>query len=185
MSLFPIRVFGDPVLRQRCAEVTGFDGSLRRLSADMIETMYDAPGVGLAANQVGVQQRVFVYDIGEGPHTVVNPTIVETSGEWEYDEGCLSVPGLYFPIARPKWVTLTGFDLDGHEFTARGEDLLARVFLHETDHLDGKLLLDRLDPDTRKEAMRALRERSTGERAPRRLGAGSPEGAGGAPRLPG
>jgi peptide deformylase len=172
MSLFPIRVFGDPVLRQRCAEVTEFDGSLRRLAADMIETMYDAPGVGLAANQVGVQQRVFVYDIGEGPHTVVNPTIVETSGEWEYDEGCLSVPGLYFTIARPKWATLTGLDLDGNEFTMVGEDLLARVFLHETDHLDGKLLLDRLDPDTRKEAMRALREQTSGDGLRRRLGTG-------------
>jgi peptide deformylase len=172
MSIFPIRVFGDPVLRQRCAEVTEFEGSLRRLAADMIETMYDAPGVGLAANQVGVQLRVFVYDIGEGPHTVVNPTIVETSGEWEYDEGCLSVPGLYFTIARPKWVTLTGLDLDGNEFTMVGEDLLARVFLHESDHLDGKLLLDRLDPDTRKEAMRTLRQQTRGDGLPRRLGAG-------------
>jgi peptide deformylase len=158
------------VLRQPCAAVTELDSSLRRLAADMVETMYDAPGVGLAANQVGVQQRIFVYDIGEGPHTVINPTIVETSGEWEYDEGCLSVPGLYFTIVRPKWVTLTGMGLDGKEFTMKGEDLLARVFLHETDHLDGMLLLDRLDPDTRKEAMRTLRERPA-DGAPRPLGA--------------
>lgn len=172
MSIFPIRVFGDPVLRQPCAQITELDGSVRRLATDMLETMYAAPGVGLAANQVGVQQRIFVYDIGEGAHTVVNPSIVESSGQWEYDEGCLSVPGLYFTIARPKWVTLTGLDLDGNEFTTVGEDLLARVFLHETDHLDGKLLLDRLDPDTRKEAMRALREQTAGESVPRRLGAG-------------
>jgi peptide deformylase len=167
---FPIRTFGDPVLRQRCVDVTEFDGSLAQLSRDMLETMYAAPGVGLAANQVGIQRRVFVYDIGEGPQTVVNPAIVEASGEWEYDEGCLSVPGLYFTIVRPKWVTLTGLDLDGREVTRTGEDLLARVFLHETDHLDGHLLLDRLDPETRKEAMRALREQPPGGQE-RRLGA--------------
>jgi peptide deformylase len=157
VSIFPIRVFGDPVLRQRCREVAGVDGAVRRLSADMIETMYAAPGVGLAANQVGVQQRIFVYDIGESPRTILNPTIVETSGEWEYDEGCLSVPGLYFPIVRPK-------------LTIVGDELLGRVFLHETDHLDGMLLIDRLDSDTRKEAMRALRERPA-DGAHRRLGA--------------
>jgi peptide deformylase len=170
VSIFPIRVFGDPVLRQRCREVAGVDGAVRRLSADMIETMYAAPGVGLAANQVGVQQRIFVYDIGEGPRTILNPTIVETSGEWEYDEGCLSVPGLYFPIVRPKLVTLTGTDLDGNELTIVGDELMGRVFLHETDHLDGMLLIDRLDSDTRKEAMRALRERPA-DGAHRRLGA--------------
>jgi peptide deformylase len=155
------------VLRQRCKEVAEVDGAVRRLSADMIETMYAAPGVGLAANQVGVQQRLFVYDIGEGPRSILNPTIVETSGEWEYDEGCLSVPGLYFTIVRPKLVTLTGTDLEGNELTLEGDELLARVFLHETDHLDGMLLLDRLDPDTRKEAMRTLRERpADGARRP-------------------
>ena len=171
VATFPIRTFGDPVLKQRCADITEFDGSLARLADDMLETMYAAPGVGLAANQVGIQRRIFVYDIGDGPHTVINPTIVETSEEWDYDEGCLSVPGLYFPIARPRHVTLTGFDLQGREFTRVGEDLLGRVFLHETDHLDGCLLLDRLDPDTRKEAMRLLRERATGDPGARRLGA--------------
>jgi len=158
MASFPIRTFGDPVLKLRCAEITDIDGALARLADDMLETMYKAPGVGLAANQVGIQRRIFVYDIGDGPHTVINPTIVETSGEWDYDEGCLSVPGLYFPILRPQKVTLQGVDLDGHEFIREGEDLLGRVFLHETDHLDGFLLLDRLAPDVRKEAMRVLRE---------------------------
>lgn len=158
MATFPVRTFGDPVLKQRCAEITEIDGALRRLADDMLETMYKAPGVGLAANQVGIQRRIFVYDIGDGPEVVINPTIMETSDEWEYDEGCLSVPGLYFPITRPKRVTLTGLDLEGAEFTREGEDLLGRVFLHETDHLDGFLLLDRLEPDLRREAMRVLRE---------------------------
>jgi peptide deformylase len=160
MATFPIRTFGDPVLKQRCAEVTEIDGTLARLADDMIETMYAAPGVGLAANQVGVQRRVFVYDAGDGPHTVINPTIVETSEEWDYEEGCLSVPGLYFPIKRPRLVTITGLDLNGAEFTRTGEDLLGRIFLHETDHLDGYLLIDRLDPEIRKEAMRALRDQN-------------------------
>jgi peptide deformylase len=158
MATFPIRTFGDPVLKQRCAEITEIDGALARLADDMLETMYKAPGVGLAANQVGIQRRIFVYDIGDGPNTVINPTIAEASGEWDYDEGCLSVPGLYFPILRPRKVTLQGVDLDGNEFTREGEDLLGRVFLHETDHLDGFLLLDRLGSDIRKEAMRVLRE---------------------------
>ncbi len=158
MATFPIRIFGDPVLKQRCAEITDIDGTVARLADDMLETMYKAPGVGLAANQVGIQRRIFVYDIGEGPFTVINPTVVETSGEWDYDEGCLSVPGLYFPVLRPKRVTLAGVDLNGNEFVREGEDLLGRVFLHETDHLDGYLLLDRLASDVRREAMRVLRE---------------------------
>jgi peptide deformylase len=158
MATFPIRIFGDPVLKQRCSEITDIDGALARLADDMLETMYKAPGVGLAANQVGIQRRIFVYDIGDGPHTVINPTIVEATGEWDYDEGCLSVPGLYFPILRAQRVTISGLDLDGNEFVREGEDLLARVFLHETDHLDGFLLLDRLAPEIRKEAMRVFRE---------------------------
>ena len=162
MATFPIRVFGDLGLKQRCPDVTEFDGALARLADDMIETMYAAPGVGLAANQIGIQKRIFVYDAGDGPFTVVNPTIVDTSENWEYEEGCLSVPGLYFPIVRPRCVTLKGYDLDGKEFTRKGEDLLGRIFLHETDHLDGFLLLDRLDGDLRREAMKILRSGGTG-----------------------
>jgi peptide deformylase len=161
VSTFPIRTFGDPGLKRRCPDITEIDGSIARLSADMLETMYAAPGVGLAANQIGIQKRIFVYDVGDGPHTVINPTIVESSEEWEYDEGCLSVPGLYFPIKRARVVVISGLDLDGNEFTQEGVDLLGRVFLHETDHLDGFLLLDRLDAGTRREAMRVMRERET------------------------
>ena len=168
MATFPIRTFGDPVLKQRCSEITEIDGSLARLADDMIETMYAAPGVGLAANQVGIQRRIFVYDAGDGPHVVINPTIVEMSEEWHYEEGCLSVPGLYFPITRPRKVTLTGLDLHGREFTQVGEDLLGRIFLHETDHLDGFLLLDRLDPDIRKKAMQWLRREDAGGASLRR-----------------
>jgi peptide deformylase len=175
MATFPIRVFGDLGLKQRCPDVTEFDGSLARLADDMIETMYAAPGVGLAANQIGIQKRIFVYDAGDGPFTVVNPTIVEASETWDYEEGCLSVPGMYFPIVRPRRVTLKGYDVDGKEFVREGEDLLGRIFLHETDHLDGFLLLDRLDPDLRKEAMRVLRSGGTGG-VVRRFGVKNGEG---------
>jgi peptide deformylase len=161
MSGYTIRLFGDPVLKQRAAEVTNVDGSLVRLVDDMVETMYEAPGVGLAAPQVGVQKRLFVYDLhdGRGAQTLINPVISESRGEWEYEEGCLSVPGLYFPIVRPKEVHLTGYDLDGNEVSIEADEFEARVFQHELDHLDGKLLLELLDADQRKAAMKALRNR--------------------------
>jgi peptide deformylase len=157
----PIRIVGDPVLRQRLPEVTEFDDKLVRLAEEMITAMYDAPGVGLAANQIGVRKRVFVYDVqdGNGPFTVVNPEIVETDGEWAYEEGCLSVPGLAWEIVRPKTVHLVGYDLDGNEISVEADELLARCFQHEVDHLDGVLLLERLDPDTRKQALRTIRDR--------------------------
>ena len=159
MAIHTIRVHGDPVLRQPTALVTGIDGALARLVEDMIETMYAAPGVGLAANQVGVQKRLFVWDIGEGPGVAINPVVDGHAGDWTYDEGCLSVPGLFWPIARPKQVHLTAVDLNGNEFSVDADEMLARVFLHETDHLDGVLLLERLDAEQRKDARRALRDR--------------------------
>lgn len=161
MSAYAIRIFGDPVLKQRAAEVTKVDGALLRLVDDMVETMYEAPGVGLAAPQVGVQKRLFVYDLhdGLGARTLVNPTISDSRGEWEYEEGCLSVPGLYFPIIRPKEVHLTGYDLDGNEVSIEADEFEARVFQHEVDHLDGKLLLEHLDDDQRKSALKAFRNR--------------------------
>ena len=160
MSTYAIRVFGDPVLKQRAAEVQEVDGALVRLAEDMVETMYAAPGVGLAAPQVGVQKRLFVYDVGEGPQVIVNPRIDESDGEWVFEEGCLSVPGLSWEIVRPKQVHLVGHDLDGNEVSIEADEYLARVFQHELDHLDGTLLLDRLDADQRKEAMRILRSRA-------------------------
>lgn len=155
-----IRVWGDPVLRQPAAPVEEIDDALLKLVDDMLQTMYDAPGVGLAAPQVGVLLELFVYDVGEGPGVLINPQVVETGGEWTYEEGCLSVPGLFFPIARPEAVQIRGLDLDGNDVSYEGHELLGRVFLHETDHLVGMLLLDRLDKPARKQAMRALRERA-------------------------
>jgi peptide deformylase len=160
MAPYQIRVVGDPVLRQRAAEVADIDGRLARLAQDMIQTMYEAPGIGLAAPQVGVQKRMFVYDLGDGrgPKVIVNPTISESRGEWVHEEGCLSVPGLFWEIARPDEVHLTGYDLDGNEVSIEANELLGRLFQHELDHLDGILLLERLDDDQRKAAKRALRE---------------------------
>ncbi|HVB05758.1 MAG TPA: peptide deformylase [Acidimicrobiales bacterium] len=160
MAGYTIRLFPDPVLRQRSHEVEEIDGPLRKLAEDMIETMYEAPGLGLAAPQVGVQRRMFVYDVGDGPQAVVNPAIVEFSGEWNYSEGCLSIPGLYFDLTRPKEVLLRGVDLDGEELEIEADELLARCFQHEMDHLDGILVLERLEPEQRKEAMRELRRRA-------------------------
>jgi peptide deformylase len=168
MATHEIRVFGDPVLKRAAAPVTEVDGSLAKLVDAMYETMYEAPGVGLAAPQVGVQRRFFVYDVndGTGPHVVINPEIVEATGEWAYEEGCLSLPGLAFEIVRPKVVTITGQDLDGNDVVIEGDELLGRVFLHETDHVDGVLMIDRLDKAARKDAMRQLREQGMGVPTP-------------------
>ncbi|MGH9284781.1 MAG: peptide deformylase, partial [Acidimicrobiales bacterium] len=117
MASYTIRIFGDPVLRQPTPEVTEIDGALVGVARAMVETMYEAEGLGLAAPQVGIQKRLFVYDLheGAGPKVVVNPALSERRGEWTFNEGCLSVPGLYFPVVRPKEVHLTGHDLDGNE----------------------------------------------------------------------
>ncbi|HET9611005.1 MAG TPA: peptide deformylase [Acidimicrobiales bacterium] len=175
MAPYSIRVVGDPVLRQRAAEVTDIDGRLVKLADDMIVTMYEAPGVGLAAPQVGVEKRLFVYDVGEGAKTLVNPEIVESDGEWAFEEGCLSVPGLSWEIVRPKQVHLRGVDLDGSEVSIEADELLARCFQHELDHLDGILVLERLDPDTRKQALKTIRELGIG---PSVLAGAEPRGGG-------
>ena len=150
------------MLKQRASEVENLDATLARVAEDMIATMYAAPGVGLAAPQVGVQKRLFVYDIGAGPQVVVNPVLSESRGEWTFEEGCLSVPQLSWPIVRPKEVHLTGYDLDGNEVSVEADELLGRVFQHELDHLDGVLLLERLEPEQQKEARRILRQRALG-----------------------
>ncbi|MDE3008417.1 MAG: peptide deformylase [Acidobacteriota bacterium] len=169
---FPIRTFGDPVLNQVTTDVDNIDGKIAALAQSMIETMYEAPGVGLAANQVGIQKRLFVYDAGEGdgPKVIVNPRIVETSGEWVYEEGCLSVPGLSWEITRPNAVHLRGYDLDGHELDLEVDEFEGRIFQHEVDHLDGVLLIERLSDEQRREAKRLLRKRRL------RLSAGDPDG---------
>lgn len=157
MAVLPIRTYGDPVLRTRAKEIDQIDASLVALVDDMVETMYEAPGVGLAAPQIGVEKRLFVYDIGEGPRAMVNPVISESDGEWTYEEGCLSVPGLFWPIIRPKDVHITGVDLDGNDVSIEASELLGRVFQHELDHLDGILLVQRLSEDQRKGARKVLR----------------------------
>ena len=161
MPPYNIRLFGDPVLKQRANEITDVDGTLVRLAEDMTETLYEASGLGLAAPQVGVQKRLFVYDLreDEGPKVLINPTISESRGEWVYEEGCLSVPGLAWEIVRPKEIHLTGYDLDGNEVSIEADELVARLFQHELDHLDGVLLLDRMEKPQRKAAMKELRER--------------------------
>ncbi len=164
MALFPIRTFGDPVLRTVAESVDEITSALVRLVDDMFETMYDAPGVGLAAPQIGISKRVFVADVGEGPFVMVNPEIVERSGEWEYDEGCLSVPGKFWEIERPAFIRVRGLDLDGRDIEIEGDELTGRVIQHEMDHLDGMLLLERLPRRVRKEALRELREEALGLR---------------------
>ena len=155
---YRIRVLGDPVLRQEAVSIEDIDGRIVRMAEDMIPAMYEAEGIGLAAPQVGIQKRLFVYDIGEGPQTLVNPQIIESDGEWAFEEGCLSIPGLFFEIVRPKQVHLVGRDLEGKEISVEADELLARLFQHELDHLDGVLLLDHLDRDQRKAAQRQWRE---------------------------
>jgi peptide deformylase len=162
VASYELRFFGDPGLRRPTEEVTSFDGALAQLAEDMVATMYRAEGVGLAANQIGVRKRVFVYDVGDGPEVVVNPRITESRGEFTYEEGCLSVPKLYWPIVRADEVYLTGQDLNGNELAREGSEKLGRVFLHEVDHLDGVLLLEHLDEEQRREAMKVLRSRTLG-----------------------
>jgi peptide deformylase len=158
----PIRQYGDPVLKSPVADVVQIDGSVVSLVEAMIETMYAAPGVGLAANQVGVQRRLFVYDAGddEGAKVIINPRIIESDGEWLYQEGCLSVPGLSWEIVRPNSVHLVGLDLDGNEISIEADEFEGRVFQHEVDHLDGILLVEHLDEDQRKVALKILRDRA-------------------------
>lgn len=164
MAIFPIRTFGDPVLRARAEPVLTFDDSVHRLVEDMLETMYDAPGVGLAAPQIGVSRRVVVFDAGDGPHVLINPEIVESSGEWSFEEGCLSVPGRFWPISRPGFARVRGLDLEGREVEHTGDELLGRVLQHEVDHLEGVLLIERLENKLRKQALRELRDEALGFR---------------------
>ena len=162
MAIFPIRTFPDPVLRSPARAVDEIDGDVRRLVDDMLETMYEAPGVGLAAPQIGVSLRVVVFDIGEGPHHLVNPEMVETSGSWTFDEGCLSVPDRYWSIKRAGFARARGFDVDGNQIEYAGEELMGRVLQHELDHIDGVLLLERLPRRVRKQALKELREEALG-----------------------
>ena len=168
MSGYVLRLFGDPVLKQPARNVEEITADLVPLVNGMYETMALAEGVGLAAPQVGVRKRLFTYDLheGEGPGVVINPEIVQSEGDVLSDEGCLSVPGYRFEVVRAERVTMRGIDLDGNEIVLEGDDLLARMIQHEIDHLDGVLLLDRVDPDVRREALRDMRTRELSAHEP-------------------
>ena len=160
LALAQIRQYPDPSLRMRAHEVTEFDASLATLAEKMTLLMVDAHGVGLAATQVGVLRRMFVFAVGDDePRAVVNPEIVERGATTETDdEGCLSMQGVLVPVERSTHVTLVGKDVDGSEMRLELEELAARVVQHEIDHLDGVLVLDRTTPEARREAMATLRE---------------------------
>ena len=159
MAERPIRLFGDPVLRTPCDAVDTFDDVLIRLVADLEETV-SAPGrAGLAANQIGVSRRVFAYNIDGQVGHLVNPVIEVVEGEQEDEEGCLSIPGLWYPLQRAQYARVRGIDRLGQPVVVEGEGLLARCIQHEVDHLNGRLFVDRLSGSARKQAMRDLRER--------------------------
>lgn len=145
MALRNIVTYEDPILRKKCRPVPEVTDRIKQLVDDMIETLYDAQGVGLAAPQVGVLRRIFVVDImdGTGPKVLINPEIVKTRGEQDGEEGCLSVPDRAGEVIRPEYVKVKGLDRDGQPVEYEGEGLLARAFCHENDHLDGVLYVDK------------------------------------------
>jgi peptide deformylase len=140
------------------------DTGVRKLVTDMIETMYAAPGVGLAAPQIGVSRAVIVFDAQDekGARVLINPELIESDGDYEYEEGCLSVPGHYWPITRPGYVRARGLDIEGEAVEYFGDGLLGRVLQHEIDHLRGILLIERLEKKVRKQALKTLREEALG-----------------------
>ena len=158
MAVQPIRLFGDPVLRTKAAPVVDFDAELRRLVKDLTDTMLEAPGAGLAAPQIGVGLRVFTWNVGGEVGHLVNPDLSLSEETQDGDEGCLSIPDLTFPCTRALQVVARGFDMHGEPVTIEGSDYLARAIQHETDHLDGILFVERLDRETKRAAMKAIRE---------------------------
>ncbi|WP_238915490.1 peptide deformylase [Clostridium sp. YIM B02555] len=150
MALRNIRKYGDDVLRKKCREIDKIDDRLLTLIEDMKETMYEADGVGLAAPQVGILKRLFVVDIGEGALVFINPEILETSGTQTDEEGCLSLPGKTEEVTRPNFVKARALNEKGEEFEIEAEELLARAILHEYDHLNGTLFIDRVNSPSQK-----------------------------------
>ncbi len=155
---YSIRTFGDPVLKSKAAPITDVDGKLVRLVDDMFTTLYESElGIALAAPQIGVQKQIFVWDLDGEQQVIFNPEIVESDGEWVYDEGCLSIPGLYVEMIRPKTVLMRGVDINGEVVEREADELEARMYQHELDHLHGVLMFDRMQPDQRKAAMKEFR----------------------------
>jgi peptide deformylase len=173
MAVLKVRKYGDPVLRRRAAEITDVTPELHRTIADMIETMYDEAGIGLAAPQVGISLRLMVvgHDARNEPRALINPVIVGRGGEVTAEEGCLSIPGIFAPVTRSEWVDLEAKDVDGNPVKIRGQGLLSRVLQHEMDHLDGVLFIDRLDPVTRDRIKRRIKKEGLPEDAPHRAAA--------------
>jgi peptide deformylase len=160
MAIREIRTLPDPVLRTKCEEITDIDDGIRGLVEDLLETVDMDGRAGLAANQIGVNLRAFSWNVDDEIGYVLNPKLVEVSEETQTnDEGCLSVPELWYPLARATYARVEGIDLDGKPVVVEGTGLMARCLQHECDHLDGKLYLDRLERSTRIRAMRELRER--------------------------
>ncbi|MDQ7798318.1 MAG: peptide deformylase [Candidatus Edwardsbacteria bacterium] len=149
-KIMPIRIFGDPVLRKKTQAIENIDGSIARLARGMVESLSQARGLGLAAPQVGQSKSICIINLPlldekvKQPLVVINPRIHLREGEVIYEEGCLSFPGIYAEVSRPKKIALSGFDLDGNALEYEADDILARVFLHEADHLDGVLFIDHL-----------------------------------------
>jgi peptide deformylase len=167
--IIPIRTLGDPVLKSPSKAITRFDVALRRLVGDMIETMHAAPGVGLAAPQIGLSMSLFVFDDGEtGPTCVANPVLSDADGEQVQEEGCLSIPGPFYPTARATRIRCAGQDAYGKPIEIVGEGLLARILQHETDHLRGTLFIDRLDDEGRRSVLAELRRIELGLAEPRK-----------------
>jgi peptide deformylase len=158
MSIMRIRHFGDPVLTTPASEVIDFDKELRVLVKDLTDTMLDAPGAGLAAPQIGVPLRVFVWDVDEALGHLINPTLDLSDEIQDGDEGCLSFPDLVYPTPRAFRAVAKGFNMHGEPITVEGTELLARALQHETDHLNGILFIDRLSEEDRKSAMKEIRE---------------------------
>ena len=165
MAILPIRIYPDPILRESAQAVVAVDDGVRKLIADMGETMRAAPGVGLAAPQVGVPRRVLVYSLSEEDEVIglVDAEIVERSDETvTEDEGCLSIPGLAYPVPRAQRVLVRALDANGNRLEIDAVDMEARILQHEIDHLDGILFLERIDPELRREALGIIRERGEG-----------------------
>jgi peptide deformylase len=160
MAVLKVRKYGDPLLRRRAAPVREITPEIRRIVADMVETMYDEVGIGLAAPQVGISLRLMVVGDEKTPEAraLVNPVIAEQGGEVTSEEGCLSLPGIFAPVTRAEWVKLEAQDLDGKPVAIRARGLAARIYQHEMDHLDGVLFIDRLDPMTRDRIKRRIKK---------------------------
>jgi peptide deformylase len=160
MAVLKVRKYGDPVLRRRAEPVREVTPEIRRMVEDMIETMFDEVGIGLAAPQVGISLRLMVVgdEKGRGARALVNPVIAEQGGDVTAEEGCLSLPGIFADVTRAEWVRLEAHDLDGNPVSVKARGLTARVFQHEMDHLDGVLFIDRLDPMTRDRIKRRIKK---------------------------